>query len=73
MVARIGHNWDAAAIQPLIAPIVQTMVVVHNIAGIQSYHEYDELREIRGEPPCGSKKSAPRIYGDKLPGRNGLS
>jgi hypothetical protein len=35
MVARIGHNWDAAANHSLIAPIVQTMVVVHNIAGIQ--------------------------------------
>ncbi len=65
MVARIGHNWDAAAIQPLISPIVQslqTMVVVHNIAGIQRYHEYDELRENR----CAAeKKPAPRIYEDK--------
>ncbi len=42
MVARIGHNWDAAAMQPLIAPMVQTMVVVHNTAGIESYDEYDE-------------------------------
>ncbi len=33
--------------QPLIAPIVQTMVVVHNIAGIESYDEYDELTENR--------------------------
>jgi hypothetical protein len=31
--------------QPLIAPIGQTMVVVHNIAGIESYDEYDELRK----------------------------
>jgi hypothetical protein len=45
MVARIGHNWDAAAVQPLIAPIVQTMAVVHNTAGIESCDEYDELRE----------------------------
>ncbi len=42
MVARIRHNWDAAAMQPLIVPIVQTMVVVHNIAGIESYEEYDD-------------------------------
>jgi hypothetical protein len=47
MAARIEHYWDAAAMQPLIAPIVQTMVVVHNIAGIKSYDEYDELRENR--------------------------
>ena len=45
MVARIRHNWGAAAMQPLIAPIVQSMVVAHNIAGIESYDEYDELRE----------------------------
>jgi hypothetical protein len=47
MVARIGHNWDAAAVQNLVAPVVQTMVVVHNIAGIQDYEEYDALRENR--------------------------
>ncbi len=47
MVARIGHNWDAAANQSLIAPIVQTMVVVHNIAGIQDYDEYDALWDNR--------------------------
>ncbi len=47
MVARIGHNWDAAATQNLVAPIVQTMVVVHNIAGTQDYDEYDALRENR--------------------------
>ncbi len=47
MVARIGHYWDAAAMKPLIALIAQTMVVVQNIAGIQSYDEYDELREKR--------------------------
>jgi hypothetical protein len=39
------HNWDAAAMQLLFAPIVQTMVAVHNIAGIERYDEYDELRE----------------------------
>ncbi len=47
MVARIWHNWDAAAMQPLIAPIVQTMFVVHRIAGIESHEEYDELRDNR--------------------------
>ena len=47
LVARIGHGWDAAAMQPLVAPIVQTMVVVNEIAGITSYDEYDELRENR--------------------------
>jgi hypothetical protein len=31
----------------LVAPIVQTMVVVHNIAGIQDIEEYDALRENR--------------------------
>ncbi len=41
MVARIGHNWDAAGAANLVGPIVQTMVVVHNIAGIESYEEYD--------------------------------
>jgi hypothetical protein len=45
MVARIGHNWDAAAMQLLVASIVQTMVSVHNIAGSESYDEYDESRE----------------------------
>ncbi len=47
MVARIGHNWDATAMQNLVAPIDQTMVVVHNIAGIQDYDEYVLLRENR--------------------------
>jgi hypothetical protein len=47
MVARIGHNWGTAAMQNLIAPIVQTMVVVHNIAGIQDDDEHDALRENR--------------------------
>ncbi len=47
MVARTGHTWDAAAMQNLIPPIVQTMVVVHNIARIQDYDEYDALRENR--------------------------
>jgi hypothetical protein len=47
MVARIGHNWDAAGAANLVAPIVQTMVVVHNIAGIQDFEEYDALRENR--------------------------
>ncbi len=31
MVAGIGHNWDAATMQPLIASIGQTMVVVHKL------------------------------------------
>jgi hypothetical protein len=35
MVARIGHNWYAAGAVNLVGPIVQTMVVVHNIAGIE--------------------------------------
>ncbi len=47
MVARIGHKWDAASPATLVAPIIQTMVVVHNIAGIDSYEEYDALRENR--------------------------
>ncbi len=47
IVARIGHNWDAAGAANLVAPIVQTMVVAHNIAGIQDYDEYDALRENR--------------------------
>ncbi len=61
MVSRIRHNRDAAAIQPLIVPIVQTMVVVHNIAGIKSYDEYDALRENRRaaekNPPQGFQKT----------------
>ncbi len=47
MVASIGHNWDAAVAANLVGPIVQTMVVVHKIAGIKSYDEYDALRENR--------------------------
>ncbi len=62
MVARIGHNWDAAGAANLLGPIVQTMVVVHNIAGIESYEEYDALRE---KSSCGGKNPAPRISGDK--------
>ena len=52
MVARIGHNWDSAGEASRVAPIVQTMVVVHNIAGIQDYEEYDALR---GNRPCRKK------------------
>jgi hypothetical protein len=47
MVARIGHNWDATAMQNPIALIVQTMVVEHNFAGIQDYDKYDALLENR--------------------------
>ena len=47
MVARIGLNWNAAGAANLVAPIVQTMVVAHKIAGIEDYEEYDELRENR--------------------------
>jgi hypothetical protein len=47
MVARIGHNWDSASEASRVAPIVQTMVVVHNIADIKDYDEYDALRENR--------------------------
>jgi hypothetical protein len=47
MDARIGHNWDAAAMQPLVVPIVQTVIVVHNIASIEIYDEYDALLENR--------------------------
>jgi hypothetical protein len=45
MVAHIWHDWDTAAMQSLVASIIQTMIMVHNIAGIDSYDEYDELRE----------------------------
>ena len=47
MVARIGHNWDSAGEASRVAPIVQTMVVAHNIAGIEDYDEYDALRNNR--------------------------
>ena len=47
MFARIGLNWNAAGAANPVAPIVQTMVVAHNIAGIQDYDEYDALRENR--------------------------
>jgi hypothetical protein len=47
MVARIGHNWDSAGEASRVSPIVQTMVVVHKIADIQDYDEYDALRENR--------------------------
>jgi hypothetical protein len=67
MVARIGHNWDAAAI----APIIQTMVVVHNIVDKESYDEYDELRQ--NEVMAIGKTILPRLLGDKSPGRKGLS
>jgi hypothetical protein len=47
MVARIGNDWDAAGAANLVAPIVQTMVVAHKIAGIDDYDEYDALRDNR--------------------------
>jgi hypothetical protein len=47
MVPRIWHNWDDVFMQPLIAPIVQTMIAVHNFAGTESYDENDKLRENR--------------------------
>jgi hypothetical protein len=47
MVVRIGHNWDAAGAASLVVPMVQTMVVAHNIASIQDYEEYDALRNNR--------------------------
>ncbi len=62
MVARIGHNWDAAGAANLVAPIVQTMVVAYNIAGIKDYDEYDALRNNR---PAAEKSPDPRISGDK--------
>jgi hypothetical protein len=52
MVARIGHNWDAAGEANWVVPIIETMVVVHNIAGIQDYEEYDALR---GNRPVSEK------------------
>jgi hypothetical protein len=69
MVMCIGHNWDAATMQPLNAPIVfQTMVVLHKIAGIESYEEYDELRDNRraAEKPY-SKDFRRQITGAQRP------
>ena len=47
MVARIGYHWDAASKKHLVLPIIQHMVVLNNIGGIESHDEYEVLRENR--------------------------
>ena len=47
MVARLGLHWDAASQRVNVYPIVQSMVVLHEIGGIQSHDEFEELRRAR--------------------------
>ena len=47
MVARLSLHWDAASQRVNVYPIVQSMVVLHEIGGIQSHDEFEELRRAR--------------------------
>ena len=44
MVARLGPRFPAASSRSSLTPIVQTVVVEHNIAGIASREQYNALR-----------------------------
>ena len=46
MVARLGLHWTAASLRSQVTPIVQSMVVQHNIGGIESHDQYEELRKV---------------------------
>jgi hypothetical protein len=43
-VCRLGPRFPSASLRAMMYPIVQTVVVEHNIAGIASHEEYDRLR-----------------------------
>ena len=49
MVARLGPRFPAASSRSLLTPIVQTVVVEQNIAGITSREEYIALRNASTE------------------------
>ena len=44
MVSRLGPRFPSASCRSLLTPIIQTVVVEHNIAGIKSREEYIALR-----------------------------
>ena len=44
MVSRLGPRFPAASLRGLLFPIVQTVVVEHQIAKISSHEDYAELR-----------------------------
>ena len=46
MVARLGLHWTAASLRSQVTPIVQSMVVQHNIGGIESHDQYEKLRKV---------------------------
>ena len=46
MVARLGLHWTAASLRSQVTPIVQSMVVQHNIGGIESHDQYEELYKV---------------------------
>ena len=47
MVSRLGPRFQAASLRGLLFPIVQIVVVEHQIAKISSHEEYAELRTAR--------------------------
>ena len=49
MVARLGSRFPSASSRPLLTPIIQTVVVEHNIAGIKSREEHIELCNVNPE------------------------
>ncbi len=49
MVARLGPRCPSASSRSVLTPIVQTVVVEHNIAGIASREEYIALRDASSE------------------------
>ncbi len=49
MVARLGPRCPSASSRSMLTPIVQTVVVQHNIAGIASRDEYIALRNASSE------------------------
>ncbi len=44
MVSRLGIRFPCAPLRPLLYPIIQSIVVERNIAGIESHTDYNDLR-----------------------------
>ena len=44
-VSRLGPRFPSASLRAMVYPIIQTVVVERNIAGITSHEEYDQLRK----------------------------
>ena len=44
MVSRLGQRFPAASLRGLLFPIVQTVVVEHQIAKLSSHEDYAEMR-----------------------------